>query len=317
METMENGQDEISAKKRLGKNKIKKFEKKRRWSRGVGIFFLVLVAIVVSLGFFKKRVYEPKIGVNLVLVSEKQVVLVGIRGGEDRLIWVELPKKLRVKVADSEAVFPVVSLWEFGKIEKRPVEIVSKSLAVSFGVILSGVNKTSGEITMEKFLSSLISLKTKSSLGWWDRYVLYKDVARILSKGSVLEIKLPWTVMNEVVDADGKVWQELNEAVFVWSRDLWPSEVVLGLGLTAGVYNASEVLGKARGVSRQLESVGFRVVEVAVASEKIKKKGCWYDWQEEKKEVLWLLERHLWCKARGGILEKGEAKADVVVWMGE
>jgi len=119
-----------------------------------------------------------------------------------------------------------------------------------------------------------LSLKKIKGLGWLDRYVLYKDISELTSKGIVLETNLPYQVINKTQDVDGYEWLELNEAIFVWSKDLWPSIEVVNLGTKVEVINVSDIPGLARVRTRQLESVGFRVVGVDAKSEMKLKKSC-------------------------------------------
>lgn len=279
-----------------------------------GVFLLcIFVGLVV--GMYRKRVFDESLGMGMVVVGDKSVSLLGIRPDEDVLSWVDLPSGLRLRVIDSEAWYPVESLWELGKIEGKAEEVVKESLQQDLGLVMSGVIYLGDkEVSVEGVMGGLIDLGVKSSLNWWDRIVLYKVLTKMTTRGLVWETELPQTVIDRGEDEDGVGWKKLNERVWVWTRDLWPSEKILGLGTTAAVYNSSDISGKARVMGYVLESEGLRVVEVAAREEKIE--GCWYEAEEDSSELKWLLERQLGCSIKRGIGDEDGVEAEVTVWLG-
>jgi len=206
-------------------------------------------------------------------------------------------------------------LWQLGEIEGDAEELVKQSLQQDLGLVMSGVICLgSKDVSVEGVMSGLIDLGVKSSLNWWDRVVLYKVLTKMMTRGLVWETDLPLIVMDVKEDEDEMKWKKLNERVWVWTRDLWPSEKILGLGATAAVYNSSDTPGKARVMGYALESEGLRVVEVAAREEK--NEGCWYEMEEEWSELEWLLERQLGCRVKVGIGDMDEVEAGVTVWLG-
>jgi len=189
---------------------------------------------------------------------------------EESLVWIDLPSNLKVGVGQGDASYPVVSIWGLGEIDGKSEELVLKSLGESLGLWLQTAVRVDGEASLDGLLDRLLSFRGIGGMSWLDRYMLYRDVSSLAAKGIVLETNLPQQVMDKVQDPDGYEWLELNEAVFVWSRDLWPKEEVVNLGVKIEVVNASGVPGAARRKARQLESVGFRVVRVETG-EKIDK----------------------------------------------
>ncbi|MBU1200146.1 LytR C-terminal domain-containing protein, partial [Patescibacteria group bacterium] len=159
--------------------------------------------------------------------------------------------------------------WGLGEIDGNSEELVLQSLGEGLGLWLQVAVKVEDGVSMDGLLDRLLSLKGIKGLSWLDRYTLYKDLSGLSSKGIVLETNLPYQVMDRVQDVDGYEWLELNEAVFVWSRDLWPNEGVVNLGIKVEVVNASDTPGVARVRARQLESIGFRVVSVKAGDIKI------------------------------------------------
>lgn len=279
-----------------------------------GVFFsFILLALV--LGMARKRVFNEGLGMSLAVVGEEGVSLLGIRPEEDGLTWVDLPTSLRLRVVDSDAWYPINSLWELGKIEGREEELVITSLQQDLGLVIAGVVYLGKkEVNIDGLMTGLISLTSKSSLNWWDRLVLYRVLGGMMKRGLVWQTDLPQLVMNREEDEDGLVWKKLNERVWVWSKDLWPSEKILGLGATAAVYNVSETSGKARMLAYALESEGLRVVEMEARDEKIE--GCWYETNRQEGEMRWLMERQLGCRKKKNLIEESEAEVDLVVWRG-
>ena len=299
------------------KKKKKKISKKKFKLSQVLIAggFLLCILVGLVMGMFRKRVFSESLGMGLAAIGENEVALLGIRPEEDSLVWVDLPADLRLRVVDSEAWYPVQSLWQLGEIEGDAEELVKQSLQQDLGLVMSGVICLgSKDVSVEGVMSGLIDLGVKSSLNWWDRVVLYKVLTKMMTRGLVWETDLPLIVMDVKEDEDEMKWKKLNERVWVWTRDLWPSEKILGLGATAAVYNSSDTPGKARVMGYALESEGLRVVEVAAREEK--NEGCWYEMEEEWSELEWLLERQLGCRVKVGIGDMDEVEAGVTVWLG-
>ncbi len=299
-------------KKKKKKENKKEFKLSQVLVAG-GFLLCILVASVMMVS--RKRVFDEGLGMGLAVVGEEGVAFLGIRPEEDSLIWVDLPTDLRLRVIDSEAWYPVESLWQLGEIEGKAEELVKQSLQQDLGVAVSGVIcLENGDVSGEGVMEGLVDLGVRSSLNWWDRVLLYKTLVKMMTRGLVWEIDLPQIVMDVKEDEDGMKWKKLNERVWVWTKDLWPSEKILALGITAAVYNSSDTPGRARVMGHVLESEGLRVVEVASREEK--NKGCWYEMEEDSSELRWLLERQLGCRQKDGIDNTDDVKAELSVWLG-
>lgn len=278
-----------------------------------GFLLCILIASVAMVS--RRRVFDESLGMGLAVVGEEGVALLGVRPEEDSLIWVDLPTDLRLRVVDSEAWYPVKSLWQLGEIEGKAEELVKQSLQQDLGVAVSGVIcLENGDVSVEGVMGGLVDLGIKSSLNWWDRILLYKTLVRMMTRGLVWETSLPLIVMDVKEDEDGMKWKKLNERVWVWTKDLWPSEKILALGTTAAVYNSSDTPGRARVMGYVLESEGLRVVEVAGREEK--NEGCWYETEKDSNELRWLLERQLGCRQKDGIGGTDNVEAELTVWLG-
>lgn len=261
--------------------------------RRLALVFIFLLGFAVVFRIVDTRGYRSDVGINLVVVGESNVSLVGVSKNTEDLIWVDLPSNLRLDG------YPAVSIWGLGEIEGESEELVKKSMGEGLGLWFQVALKVEGETSVNSLLKRLLSIRRIKGLSWLDRYVLYKDVSSLASKGVVLETNLPYQVRDTVEDVDGYEWQELNEVVFVWSRELWPKEEVVNLGAKVEVVNVSGVPGKARIMARQLESVGFRVVRVEVGSEEIGKSCLVRAGQNTLRENEFLeeiLKNYLGCK---------------------
>ncbi len=262
------------------------------------LVFLVFLGLAVTWRIINTRVYSSKMGINLVVVGENGVAVVGVNRNKESLIWVDLPSNLRIDG------YPVTSIWGLGEIEKKGDELVTSSLGDGLGLWLRSAVKIDGEVKVDGLLKRLLSIKGIRGLSWLDRYTLYKDVSFLATKGVILETELPYQVTNKVKDVDGYEWRELNEAVFMWSRDLWPKEEIVNMGIKAEVFNVSDKPGKARIRARQLESVGFRVVKVETGSEKSDKRCLAkvnFDMLKKNRFLEQILRVYLGCE-----IEKGE-----------
>jgi len=282
----------------------------------VTVVFLSLILIALLVGFSRKRVFSESLGVNLVVVNEDRVALLGVRPKEKSIVWLDLPGNLQLKVVDREAWYPASSLWGLGEIEGDEKEMVRASIQQDLGLAMAGVVRLQGEMSVDEVMRSLIDVRTRTSLNWWDRIVLYRTLTKMGSRGLIWETNLPGAVVETRQEEDGSEWRRLNESIWVWTKDLWPSEEVLSLGVTAAVYNCSEVSGKARLMSHVLESEGLRVVEVA-AKEEENHRGCWFDLEIESDELEWLLERQLGCQRKNNLDKRDEVEADLTVWLGD
>lgn len=259
----------------------------------VALFFLSFLGLAVGWRMVNSRVYHSGVGINLAVVGEDKVAVIGVSSDNDGLIWVNLPSNLRIDG------YPAVSIWGLGEIDGKSEELVKSSLGEGLGLWLRAAVKVEGGVSVDGLLKRLLSFKKIEGLGWIDRYVLYKDISTLAVKGVVLEMDLPYQTMDKAQDVDGYEWTELNEVVFVWSRDLWPKEEVVNLGIKAEVVNVSGVAGRARVKARQLESVGFRVVKVETGERSIDRQCLVKVGRdiEAKDELLrQILEDYLGCK---------------------
>lgn len=261
--------------------------------RRLALVFIFLLGFAVIFRIVDTRGYRSDVGINLVVVGESNVSLVGVSKNKKDLVWVDLPSNLRLDG------YPAVSIWGLGEIEGESEELVKKSMGEGLGLWFQAVLKVEGETSVNSLLKRLLSVRKIKGLSWLDRYILYKDVSSLATKGVVLETNLPYQVRDTVEDVDGYEWQELNEVVFVWSRELWPKEEVVNLGAKVEVVNVSDIPGKARVMARQLESVGFRVVRVEAGSEEIGK-SCLVkvsrDTLRQNEFLEEILKNYLGCK---------------------
>jgi hypothetical protein len=134
-------------------------------------------------------------------------------------------------------------------------------------VVISGVLKSGEELNVNRLPNQLYSLATRSDLSLIDRYRIFKDVSRILSKKTSLEVTLPKSVTDVSIEADGKEVLKLNSTIFVWSNNQWVVDEILSETAEVVIVNATGEVGAARLVAHQLESAGIRVIDL-VSSQK-------------------------------------------------
>ncbi len=280
--------------------------------RRLALIFLLFLGLAVGWQIIGSRGYYSDIGANLVVVGDNGVAVVGVSKSEESLVWVDLPDRLKIDG------YPAVSIWGLGEIDGNSEGLVLESFGEDLGLWFQVALKVNGETTVDNLLDRLLSLKRIKGLSWLDRYFLYKDISGLTSRGIVLETSLPGQVVDKIQDIDGYEWLELNEAIFVWSIDLWPNIEVVNLGTRVEVINVSETPGLARVRARQLESVGFRVVGVGVREGVKLRKSCLMRLSSEVVDKSGLLrkmgEKYLDCEVDiGG--EASDFNGEVVIFV--
>lgn len=280
----------------------------RKYHKVLAGSFLGILAVAVGFRILKSRIYYSNIGTNIIVVGDNGIGLVGVRKNEERLVWVDLPDSLKINVGDGDVFYKIGSLWGLGEIDNNGEKLILENVSGGLGLWFQAVVKVRGGVSVDSFLTSLVSFKRIRGLNILDRYFLFSDASRLISKGMVLNVDLPAQVFDEEVDVDGKKWLKLNEVVYVWSRDLWPNDEVLNKKMKIRVINSSGIPGRARIKTHQLESVGFRVVEVTSGKTEIGNR-CLVETKDNKDTLIkHILEGQFGCK-----LVKGEGEVNFFV----
>jgi hypothetical protein len=211
---------------------------------------------------------------------------------------VDLPDDLMIKISGSSAHYPITSLWRFGVGEKRPYEIVEKSIGESLGVILPRAIKVDGEASIEGFLGRLLTLGAKTDLGWPDRLAIRGYLTEMVMAKKTMELTIPGQAFDPIIEPDGKKFREFSVAITAWTKDKFLYDAILGENVDVVINNLSGVEGKGWLFSGQIETAGMRVVEVKNdKTDSVTGKGCvFYAGDQDDRRSVILLENHFGCK---------------------
>ncbi len=287
----------------------------------VGILFLVLMALMVFVGVLRRNVYNPKLGINLLLMGKDGMGIVSIRPSTGMVSLMRLANNLVIPVDINNGEYQVEAIYKIGLPINDPNNVARVSVGQALGVVLAGVIKSNVDFGLPGLREALLSVSTKSNFSLMDRYLLLKDVNELLSKKMSLSVTLPKSVMDSFDEPDGKTIYKLNTAVFVWSKNQWVVDEVLSETAEVTVVNATGKEGRARQVSRQIESAGVRVIEI-LTSKKEEEEACliWGDTKVHPKTTEFLNNSFL-CKRIEKInpleyLDR-DIKSDLVVILGK
>lgn len=243
----------------------------------LGGFFLISLLGLLVFDLSRKGVYSQRMGVNVAVIGEKGVGLLLLRPDEEMVGWVVLPGNVRIKVFNSGARYPLESIWSYGVSSKNSFEVVEKSLGQSMGVIVAKTVKLDSEPRIEDVLGRLFTLGLKTDLSIRDRIEIRRFLADAVRSKKVLEMTVPGSVFDKVVDPDGAEFLEFNRTMGLWTKNKFVVESVLDENADISINNISGVSGAGNILSDQLESIGMHVVEVkASPEESIDGRGCLY-----------------------------------------
>lgn len=248
---------------------------KNKWILYLGIAFLVVLVGLLVYDLVRKGIYSHQVGINIAVVGDSKVSVLLLRPEEDLISWISLPSDVRVKIHNSSAHYPVGSLWKYGSSERKPYDVVEKSLGQSMGVLVVKTIKLDKDAEIEDVLGSLLSPGLKTNLSIRDRVLIRSFLIDAVKSKKVLELSLPSSVFETIIDPDGKEFREFNSAVSLWAKNKFVLEAVLSENTDISINNASNIVGAGILFAHQIESAGLHVVEVkADKEEKVVGKGC-------------------------------------------
>lgn len=286
-----------------------------------GALFLILVVLMVFIGILRRNVYDPKLGINLLLIGKDGMGVISIRPSTGLVSLMRLPDNLSISVDANNAAYLVEAIYKIGLPVSEPNNAARTSVGQALGVVLGGVVKGNVEFGLPGLREALLSFSVKSNLSLIDRYFLLREVNELLGKKMSLAVTLPKNVMDATEEPDGKTIYKLNTAVFVWSKNQWVVDEVLSETAEVTVVNATGKEGKARQVARQIESAGVRVIDI-LTSKKEEGEACliWGDTKVHPRTAEFLSDSFL-CKKVDKIdpLEyiDRDIKSDLVIILGK
>lgn len=246
-------------------------------SKYLGLFFLCLLITLLVIRIFKQGIYSDSLGMNIAIFGQDSAALLMLRPEEDVVGWVKFPDNLGVKIYNSDARYPLISLWHYGVLEKNPYEIVEKTLGLSMGVTIARTIKMEGVSSVEEVLAILHQWNLKTDLSLRDRFLIRKLLVEAVASRKVLEMDMPNKIFDQVEEPDGKKTLSFNSVASLWTKNKFVLESILSENVDLTVNNLSGQSGLGTQVARQLESAGMRVIEVkSDLTGKVPGKGCYF-----------------------------------------
>lgn len=230
------------------------------------VFLIVLIGLLIF-DLTRRGIFNGKMGINIAIVGDRGVSLLLLRPEEEMVEWVKLPTNISVKIFNSEAHYPLESVWSYGVLERNPYEILEKSLGQSMGIVISRTVVVGNGPSIEDLLGKMLLISLKTNLSIKDRFVIRQFVAEAVKSKRILETSVPNTVFDKVIDPDGKEFIEFNQTVNLWTKNKFVVESILDENADVLINNISGVPGKGNIMANQLESSGMHVVEVKADTE--------------------------------------------------
>lgn len=286
------------------------------WSKIFGWLFLFFLVGLLVFDFVRRGIFDNKTGINLLVVGDENAGLLVIRPEESVVNWVELPTNLKVKIYDSSATYPITSLWSFGQAEKKPFQVVEKSIGSSLGVVIPRTIKVDRVASVENILGKFLSIGLKTDLSFRDRWLIRGIVSDAAVSKKIFEQEIPKTAYDKVVEADGKEFLMFNKIVDVWARDKFYHDDILQEGSEVSINNLSDVSGAGLSLSGQLDSAGFRVVDVKNdPKDSIHPKGCYFLASKKVALSSKYLEEQVGCRPLPKTEQKETAENLIKIWL--
>lgn len=284
--------------------------------RVLGIIFLLFLVGLLTVRLLRDGIYSKNTGINVLVVGDSDMSLLILRPDEDIVGWVNLPAKLKIKIYNSTAQYPIETLWNYGVSEKDPIEIVGKSVGLSMGVTLARTVKVSGGASYDTLITALSGLRTKTNLSVRDRFLIRQYLAEAVVSKKILELDIPKNALDSIEEPDGKKFVVFNSVISLWTKNKFLLAAILNENAEVSVNNLSGITGMGIAVSRQLESAGFRVIEVKSddAGEIPEGSGCIFVSWGEYPHSINFLKYQLNCRERE-VKEGTEEKRGIFVWL--
>jgi len=285
---------------------------KGRPFRSIGLFFLTILVFMIGFRVYKEGILSSQSGINLVVVGDTGCSLLVLRPDEDIVGWVDFPDKLKIKIYNSLAQYPIVSLWDYGVAERRPIEIIERSLGLSMGVVISRAIKVDGTPSVETVLGSLHKVNLKTDLSFRDRFLIRKYLSDAVDSKKILEMEIPGNVLDKITEPDGKEFLVFNNVTALWTKNKFLLETILNENVDASINNLSGLAGLGISVSKQLESAGIRVVEVKTdPGEDVEGSGCIFVSHGNYPITENFLLRQMNCEKRRSVKELNKKGIDI------
>ena len=286
-----------------------------RVAKALGVIFLLALAGLLVIKILQQGIYSSKLGMNIVIVGKETMALLLLRPEEDVVGWVAFPRNLKVKIYNSDARYPVNSLWSYGVLVKNPYEVVEKTVGLSMGVVVAKTIRIEAETSIEGVLKDLYKIGLKTNLSLKDRLMIRKFLVETVASKKLLEMDMPTKIFDKQTEPDGQEFVSFNSVASLWTKNKFVLESILSENVDLVVNNLTGQSGLGTQVARQLESTGMRVIEVKSdqGSEVIADKGCFFSVSGKYPFTESLLVQQMNCLEFGKTEQEGEK--GITVWL--
>lgn len=281
----------------------------------LGLVFLGIWLSLLLVRAFQQGIYSSRMGINVLVFGRDSAGLLMLRPEEEMVGWVSFPNNLMIKIFNSEARYPINSVWDYGVMEKNAYQVAEKSVGLSMGVVIARTMKVAGRVGVDEVLGEIASLRLKTDLSVRDRVLIRKFLAESVASKKVLEMDLPNNIFDKTVEPDGRESLAFGSVATLWTKNKFVLDSILSESVELVVNNLSGQTGLGTAVARQLESAGMRVVEVkSDPTEDVLGQGCLYASVSNFPLTESLLLDQLACvKTAQSAVRPGER--GVIVWL--
>ena len=282
----------------------------------MGYVFCGLIVFSLFFRLYIGRRIDVRLGFNMVVVGKSKTTIMSFKPESLSIDYVELPDDLKIDLSVGGPDFGIKELREVEVVGDVTLESFRRGLSLDLGIVLTVIIRHEGENDLISVRESLMDFgKTKTNLNFLDRLEIVRLLDVVLARGLNLSQSFPSRLTDRIIELDGKSYLKVNDSIYAWTRNYFMSEAVLSETAEIMVVNESGIEGTGRKVSKQVETVGMRVVEVR-ASDVVLDKKCVVNGDKMKHPMtMKYLEKYLECEVGADGLEVRET--DMIILIGK
>jgi hypothetical protein len=226
----------------------------------------------VSYNFFSKNTWDGKNRINLVFVGQ-EVFIFSLNPWERTAILLSFPSETFIEVIHGYGQYRLEAVYQLGQIENhRGGELLAGSLQENLGIPIDGfavISNFQFPISKDKpkdYILAAFRLLLKggeTNLTKWDLARLSWQIRKIRQdKIMVIEAE-EGSVLEQILLADGTKGLKIDtEKAKKLAESFFKDSKIRQEDLTIAVLNSTEHFGLAERVSRIIENIGGRVIEI-------------------------------------------------------
>lgn len=223
---------------------------------------LILIPLALSPMLFRFLGWNGKEPINVVVVSEEKVWVLGVRPAEKRLLEISIPGNTIVTVGKGK--WQARSLGRLSKLEKSPDVLKSVGwelleAPIDFVAEINGFGEAN-----TGYFNQLKSLNRFNFVSLPETMKLISFI-NSLNQNQILKINIGETMAARIIaDPAGTELVEIDsEALSTQLSEWFKIESLRNEGLAVAIINAGGKTNAGSKLARQLEHVGLRVVSVS------------------------------------------------------